>query len=81
MRDRVPGLAVGTRLDCRATRASPIDGPTSRRQIVIGGLSPLLPEEREEIGTTHQRPVGERFDDELARARLGVYALEDDLAL
>jgi hypothetical protein len=32
----------------------------------------LLTVEREEIGTTHERPRGERLDDELARAGLGV---------
>src|SRR6516164_2373379 len=30
------------------------------------GLPPLLPEEREEIGSTHERPRVERLDDELA---------------
>ena len=44
-------------------------------------VPPLQSVEQEEIGTTHERPRGKRLDDELARARLGVYALEDDLAL
>jgi site-specific DNA recombinase len=45
------------------------------------GETALLPEEREEIGSAHERPRGERLNDKLARARLGVHAPEDDLAL
>jgi hypothetical protein len=60
------------RKDIRAARASPMARAAWRWETTLPGLPPLLPVEQEEVGTTHERPVGERLDDELTGARPGV---------
>jgi hypothetical protein len=63
------------------TRAGPPDARHRARFVRPSGLLHLLlPEERDDAGA-RERPEGERLDDELARARLGENALEEDLAL